>query len=52
MNALVAGSCTFNDVDVGTCDLAAIGWPGAAVCIVLTLAAVAIVVAFIVGASK
>jgi len=46
MNALIAGSCTFNDIDAGTCDLSAIGWPGALVCIVFIVAVAAIAIAF------
>lgn len=38
MNALIAGSCTINEVDTGTCDLGAIGWPGALLCIVVVIA--------------
>ena len=49
MSALIAGSCTLNDIDAGTCDLAAIGWPGAVLCTVLILAVVAVVVALIAG---
>ena len=52
MNALATGSCTLNEIDAGTCDLAAIGWPGALICIVLVVADVVVAVALIVGASK
>jgi hypothetical protein len=52
MNALATGSCTLNEIDAGTCDLAAIGWPGALICIVFVVAVAAVAVAFIIGASK